>query len=76
MKYSKDKILDIGIEKLKNFGFVHVNKKNILEDEVYKYYFKRFISFIIEQDENIDKSIKELFSSIDKKINESTQKYS
>lgn len=70
MKYSKDKLLDIGIEKLKNYGFINVTKNNVLEDEVYKYHFKKIISFLLGQDDDLDRAIKELFSSIDKKENE------
>lgn len=70
MKYSKEKLLDIGIEKLKNFGFINVTKNNVLEDEVYKYHFEKMISFLLGQDDDLDRAIKELFSSIDKKTNE------
>lgn len=67
MNYSKDKLLEIGIEKLKNYGFINVNKNNVFEDEVYKYHFKKFISFLLGQNDDLDAAIKELFSSIDKK---------
>ncbi len=67
MTYSKDELLEMGINKLKNFGFVNVSRKNILEDEVYAYHFKKFMSFLLGQDEDLDSSIKELFTSIDKK---------
>ena len=67
MIYSKENLVDIGIEKLKNFGFVNVNKKNVFDDEVYKYHFKKFMVIMLGQDENLDVAIKELFSSIDKK---------
>lgn len=67
MIYSKENLVDIGIEKLKNFGFVNVNKKNVFDDEVYKYHFKKFMAIMLGQDENLDVAIKELFSSIDKK---------
>jgi hypothetical protein len=67
MAYSKDQLLEIGIHKLKNFGFVNVDKKNVLEDEVYSYHFKKFMSFLLGQNEDLDLAIKELFTSIDKK---------
>lgn len=67
MTYTKDNLLEIGAEKLKKFGFIHVTKNNVLEDEVYKYHFKKFISFLLGQDEDLDMAIRELFSSIDKK---------
>jgi hypothetical protein len=67
MKYTKDKLLDIGIKKLKNFGFVNVTKTNIFEDEVYLYYFKRFMVFLKGKSEELDRSIEELFSLANKK---------
>ncbi|MDP1802016.1 MAG: hypothetical protein Q8L81_11730 [Bacteroidota bacterium] len=67
MKYSKDKLLDIGIEKLKNFGFLNVTKENIFEDEVYRYHFKKFISLRLGQENETDVVIKELFANIEKK---------
>lgn len=70
MKYSKDKLLNIGIEKLKNFGFLNVTKENIFEDEVYRYHFKKFMSVMLGQEEDIDVAIKELFTSLEKKKNE------
>ena len=69
-KYSKDKLLDIGIKKLKNFGFVNVTKTNVFEDEVYKYHLKRFMTFLKGKNEDLDQAIDELMSSINKKINE------
>jgi len=70
MKYSKNKLVDIGITKLKNFGFVNVTKDNIFSDEVYKYYFKIFMNSLRAQNKNLDQSIDELLSAIDKKTNE------
>ena len=65
--YTREKLVDTGIEKLKNFGFINVNRDNVLVDEVYKYHFKKFLSIMLGQDENLDVAIKNLFSSIDKK---------
>lgn len=65
--YTREKLVDIGVEKLKNFGFINVNKNNVFDDEVYKYHFKKFMSIMLGQNESIDTAIKELFSSIDKK---------
>lgn len=67
MMHTREKLVDIGIEKLKNFGFVNVNKTNVFVDDVYKYHFKKFMSIMLGQNENLDAVIKELFSSIDKK---------
>jgi hypothetical protein len=70
MKYSKDKLLNIAINKLKTLGFVNVTKTNIFEDEVYKYHFKIFMKSIIGKNEDTDQIIFELFSTIDKNGNE------
>jgi hypothetical protein len=67
MSYSKDELLEIGINKLRTFGFVNVTKNNVFEDEVYLYHFKKFMSFLLGQNGELDTSIKELFTSIDKK---------
>ncbi|MES2132319.1 MAG: hypothetical protein V4506_08200 [Bacteroidota bacterium] len=67
MAYSKDELLELGIKKLKNFGFLNVNRKNVLEDAVYAYHFKKFMSFLLGQSEDLDLAIKELLTSIDKK---------
>lgn len=67
MEYSKEKLLEIGVDKLKNYGFVNVTKSNVFEDEVYRYHFKKFMSFLLGQNEDLDKSIKELLMFIDKK---------
>jgi len=76
MKTSKDKLLESGIEKLRNFGFVNVNKNNVLKDEVYKYYLKRFLTFMLGQSDDLDVAIKDLFISIDKKKNENYKRTS
>lgn len=70
MIYTKEKLIDIGIEKLKTFGFINVNRNNVFLDEVYIYHFKKLISIMLGQDENLDITIHELFSSIDTKKNE------
>ncbi len=66
MNYSKDQLIEMGVEKLKNFGFVYANKNNVFEDDVYKYHFKKFMSVMSGQNEEQDTAINELFSLIDK----------
>lgn len=67
MIYTKEKLVDIGIEKLKKFGFINVNRENVFYDEVYKYHFIKFMAAMLGQDENLDIAIKDLFSGINKK---------
>ena len=69
MNYSKDKLLELGINKLKKYGFVNVTTKNVFEDEVYTYHFKKFMSFHLGQNKDLDTSIKELFKIIENKKN-------
>lgn len=70
MDYSKDKLLELGLEKLRNFGFENVSKKNVFEDEVYKYHLKIFMNSLKGQNDILDITIKELVSTIDKTRNE------
>ena len=39
----KEAFIKQGVAKLKNFGFVNVNKSNILTDEVYVFYFSKIL---------------------------------
>lgn len=66
MNYIQNKLIDTGIEKLRRFGFIYVNKKNIFEDDVYKYHFKKFMSVMLGQNKEQDAAINELFSALDK----------
>lgn len=69
MKISKEHLLDMGIKKLKSFGFVNVNSTNVLEDEVYRYYLKEFLLNLPDRSEAIDKYIMELFHGLDHTTN-------
>lgn len=69
MIYSKDKLIEISVRKLKKMGFVNITKENILKDEVYIYHLKAFMNALKGEYENLDVAIKELFSSIDNKGN-------
>ncbi len=64
MTYSKDNLINVGIEKLKNLGFINVTKSNILQDEVYVYHFKIFMNSLKGQNEDMDMAIKELVSKM------------
>ncbi len=39
----KEKLIMLGVGKLKKFGFVNVNKTNITTDEVYSLYFSKML---------------------------------
>lgn len=65
MAYSKDNLINVGIEKLKNLGFINVTKENFLLDEVYKYHLKIFKNSLKGQTDNLDMTIKELVSKLE-----------
>ena len=64
-KISKARLLTLGVEKLKNFGFVNVSKANVLNDEVYRYYLKKFLSTMLGQSDATDAHINELFNTME-----------
>jgi len=43
MMTGNNDIVTFGIKKLKKFGYIHVNRANILYDEVYKIFFERIL---------------------------------
>ena len=40
----KDRLIDQIVERLRKYGFVHVNRENISTDEVYSQYFLRILN--------------------------------
>ena len=40
---AKNELISLGIKKLKMFGYSHVNKRNILSDEVYRIFFDQIL---------------------------------
>ena len=70
MKYVEENLIEGCVEKLKALGFINATKENIFQDEVYKYHLKTFINSLKGNTDNLDRAIKELFTSIDKKENE------
>jgi len=61
-----ENIFELGIKKLKNFGFVNVTKENILLDEVYSFFFLRFMSSLKGKTPELDKQIENFLNSIEK----------
>jgi hypothetical protein len=70
MRNSKDKLVAIGIKKLKTLGFINVTRDNLFHDEVYRYHFRIFMNFMKGKNDDLDRSIDELFASLEKKTNE------
>lgn len=71
-KISKDRLLTLGVEKLRNFGFVNVTKGNVLKDQVYRYYLKKFLSTMLGQSDMADAHINELFNAMEEIKHEET----
>lgn len=57
-------LIDSGVKKLKNFGFIKVNEENILSDEVYCFFFHRFLDVLKGKNNELDKQIEELLNII------------
>jgi hypothetical protein len=57
-----------GVKKLKNFGFVNVTAENILSDEVYVFFFIRFLDSKKGKNNELDKQIEMLLCLIKEKI--------
>jgi hypothetical protein len=41
--YIETTLLELGVARLKTFGFIHVNADNIMQDEVYQYFFEKIL---------------------------------
>lgn len=65
IRISKDRLLSMAIEKLRNFGFVNVTRANVLKDEVYRYYLKKFLLTMLGQSDATDANIDELINMLD-----------
>lgn len=61
---TKETLLIQGVAKLKKFGFVNVNKTNILSDEVYSLYFSKMLQEILGHNLKTDEAINELLESM------------
>lgn len=60
----RSRFIEYGISRLKRFGFINVTAINILEDDVYKFYFFRFLLDRLGENQNDDVVIKNLIIEI------------
>lgn len=60
----KENLIKQGVEKLKKFGFVNVNKNNIINDEVYSLYFSKMLQGMIGRYRELDDAIRQLQESM------------
>lgn len=60
----KDRLIQQIVNRLRQFGFVHVNENNITTDEVYSLYFSKILHEKLGENPEIDPVIKQLLSSM------------
>jgi hypothetical protein len=63
-KMKTEQLLERGVEKLKNFGFINVNKQNLLSDEVYCFFFMRFLNSLKGENSEADLQIDKFLNHI------------
>lgn len=60
----KETLIKQGVSKLKKFGFVNVNKTNIVTDEVYTFYFSKILQEMLGVHSESDIAINKLLESM------------
>jgi hypothetical protein len=60
----KNKFIKQAVKKLKRFGFVNVTPENIMQDEVYKFYFDKMLRINIGCNAAWDTIIKKLLKEL------------
>lgn len=63
-KEIKEKLLNNGVNNLKEFGYPEVNKNTILTDDLYKEFFRSMLNANLGNNSQIDLVINELLSEI------------
>lgn len=66
------KLVESGVKKLRNYGFINVTAENILSDEVYVFFFSRFLNSQKGKSKELDKQIEMLLCLV--KENETTSR--
>jgi hypothetical protein len=62
-----EQLIDKGVEKLKQFGFVNVTKENIFSDEVYCFFLVRFMNSLKGKNPDLDDQISRFLDIIESK---------
>lgn len=60
----KNKIITQAVNKLKKFGFVNVSPVNIMQDDVYKFYFDKMLRANIGRNAKWDTVINQLLKEL------------
>lgn len=55
----------IGVVKLKRYGFIHINKDNIINEEVYRYFFEKILKEEEFKNKGYDNVINKLLQEIE-----------
>ena len=63
----KDELIMQMVNRLRRFGFVHVNEENIITDEVYSLYFLKILNEKLGENAELDVVINELLIGMDPK---------
>ncbi len=63
----RDSFINNAINRLKNFGFIHVNRSTIFTDEVYRIYFFRILVSKSGENKFNDVVIEDLLEELKKK---------
>ncbi|HKR06823.1 MAG TPA: hypothetical protein VJY62_19465 [Bacteroidia bacterium] len=61
----EEKLLELGVVKLKRFGFIHVNADNIVQNEVYRDFFEKILKEEELKDTGCDDAISKLLKEIE-----------
>jgi hypothetical protein len=63
----KDKLIKQLVNRLRKFGFIQVDKNNIITDEVYRLYFLKILKERLGENVETDKVIKQLVKIVNLK---------
>lgn len=67
IKQHTEYLIQLGVEKIKKFGFVNITKENITTDEVYSYYFVIILNELLGTNPKVDEAINQLLDSMKSK---------
>lgn len=63
----KDELIKQMVNRLRRFGFVHVNEENIITDEVYSLYFSKILNEKLGENAELDMEINQLLTAMNPK---------
>lgn len=63
-----DQLIEKGVDSLKGFGFINVTRENIFSDEVYCFFFVRFIHSLKGRNPELDIQIEQFLALLKDRI--------